>query len=376
MYVFFFFFFFFFNDTATTEIYTLSLHDALPISVRPGRRTRLPQLALGARPRRSLACSEGSDRRLESRPSSGGRPDLARPASVPARGVTATGHHPMLALSARCLCQRSQLLQGAAQQTRHLHLGDANALGDLSLGEIVDEAHMQYQALAWRDVPKHRRHGRIQLDQFKTLVVLAHCVAVGDEVAVGTRSRGVQRQRFVGLQGLQCVDHVLRVQLQILRKLVDRWRASALVGESLPCVAYLQRALLRTTGHVHGPSRVTEVAAHLTEDRRYRKRRKGVATIRVVAIQSLQQAQRRHLQQILKRLGGAAVAPCQAARERHEAMYEHIARTRIAVTLPAQKQLPRVVLRAGNGTQRRLGGSSHGGHADSFPYREDCKAEV
>src|SRR3989442_7701886 len=28
---------FFFNDTATTEIYTLSLHDALPISTRPAR---------------------------------------------------------------------------------------------------------------------------------------------------------------------------------------------------------------------------------------------------------------------------------------------------------------------------------------------------
>src|SRR5256885_17198866 len=28
------FFFFFFNDTATTEIYTLSLHDALPIYFR------------------------------------------------------------------------------------------------------------------------------------------------------------------------------------------------------------------------------------------------------------------------------------------------------------------------------------------------------
>src|SRR5215211_9055997 len=28
--------FFFFNDTATTEIYTLSLHDALPISVAGG----------------------------------------------------------------------------------------------------------------------------------------------------------------------------------------------------------------------------------------------------------------------------------------------------------------------------------------------------
>src|SRR2546428_11272841 len=31
------FFFFFFNDTATTEIYTLSLHDALPISCGAGR---------------------------------------------------------------------------------------------------------------------------------------------------------------------------------------------------------------------------------------------------------------------------------------------------------------------------------------------------
>src|SRR5712675_3270180 len=31
--LYFFFFFFFFNDTATTEIYTLSLHDALPISI-------------------------------------------------------------------------------------------------------------------------------------------------------------------------------------------------------------------------------------------------------------------------------------------------------------------------------------------------------
>ena len=35
-------FFFFFNDTATTEIYTLSLHDALPISAKvlPGVDTR------------------------------------------------------------------------------------------------------------------------------------------------------------------------------------------------------------------------------------------------------------------------------------------------------------------------------------------------
>src|SRR2546422_4405554 len=40
--------FFFFNDTATTEIYTLSLHDALPISIRewsPYRDVNPPHLA-------------------------------------------------------------------------------------------------------------------------------------------------------------------------------------------------------------------------------------------------------------------------------------------------------------------------------------------
>src|ERR1017187_1641151 len=35
--------YFFFNDTATTEIYTLSLHDALPISARNGRWRRTPR---------------------------------------------------------------------------------------------------------------------------------------------------------------------------------------------------------------------------------------------------------------------------------------------------------------------------------------------
>src|SRR5258707_10076655 len=42
------FFFFFFNDTATTEIYTLSLHDALPICKLPPACGRLSVAAAGA----------------------------------------------------------------------------------------------------------------------------------------------------------------------------------------------------------------------------------------------------------------------------------------------------------------------------------------
>src|SRR2546422_6307548 len=44
--------FFFFNDTATTEIYTLSLHDALPISGLPGA-SSVPVPTGGPKPCRS-----------------------------------------------------------------------------------------------------------------------------------------------------------------------------------------------------------------------------------------------------------------------------------------------------------------------------------
>src|SRR5690242_21284401 len=43
-------FFFFFNDTATTEIYTLSLHDALPISAAARARRSGPRPGTAAGP--------------------------------------------------------------------------------------------------------------------------------------------------------------------------------------------------------------------------------------------------------------------------------------------------------------------------------------
>src|SRR5271168_4347571 len=86
----FFFFFFFFNDTATTEIYTLSLHDALPIS-RPlegalgppgaGRRDHLSDLGRRRlasphrlrRPARGQACPRSPTRAPGLTPANGSR---------------------------------------------------------------------------------------------------------------------------------------------------------------------------------------------------------------------------------------------------------------------------------------------------------------
>src|SRR4051812_49784083 len=58
--------FFFFNDTATTEIYTLSLHDALPILhlLSPAGRQRRPDRSRGKRGR--LSRSEEHTSELQS----------------------------------------------------------------------------------------------------------------------------------------------------------------------------------------------------------------------------------------------------------------------------------------------------------------------
>src|SRR5215510_6459619 len=53
-YLFSFFLFFFFNDRATTEIYTLSLHDALPISP---RRMRYDGISVCSEMMRVASCS-------------------------------------------------------------------------------------------------------------------------------------------------------------------------------------------------------------------------------------------------------------------------------------------------------------------------------
>src|SRR3712207_8974664 len=51
-------FFFFFNDTATTEIYTLTLHDALPISTTNWNTSRLSALTASSWRTRSSASAE------------------------------------------------------------------------------------------------------------------------------------------------------------------------------------------------------------------------------------------------------------------------------------------------------------------------------
>src|SRR2546427_8818312 len=97
------FFFFFFNDTATTEIYTLSLHDALPIcdGARGTVRAAREGLRVGRRGRRLAALLPPVTRQLH-------------------RGRRSEEHTSELQSQSNLVCRL--LLEKKKQQGRHDYL--------------------------------------------------------------------------------------------------------------------------------------------------------------------------------------------------------------------------------------------------------------
>src|SRR2546426_6452532 len=127
-------FFFFFNDTATTEIYTLSLHDALPILGKPGalqslRIRRAPALDPGAaRPRQRLrAAVARSTPRLQ--PIERHRPAPRTHRGALPRRLTRSG-----ARHDRQLRSELRQLLAIARARRHGRRDDAELPADLGAG--------------------------------------------------------------------------------------------------------------------------------------------------------------------------------------------------------------------------------------------------
>src|SRR5690348_18392177 len=91
--------FFFFNDTATTEIYTLSLHDALPISRQgPGDPDRAAPRRAGGRGR----CREaGGDRRCGARQQPAAQEDR--------KSTRLNSSHPSISYAVFCLKKKKTL---------------------------------------------------------------------------------------------------------------------------------------------------------------------------------------------------------------------------------------------------------------------------
>src|SRR2546422_3747115 len=106
---------FFFNDTATTEIYTLSLHDALPISAargcaRPGRRRG--DRARGAGPLRRARVE--ADRR-------GGQAGAAQRRSADRKSTRLNSSHGYISYAVFCLKKKKKERRPQARVHRVSH---------------------------------------------------------------------------------------------------------------------------------------------------------------------------------------------------------------------------------------------------------------
>src|SRR3712207_8829353 len=103
------FLFFFFNDTATTEIYTLSLHDALPICGTPSRASAMnastwlahhPQQRSSSSPRTAIDCSDAVMPALPARRTS---------ASVDRKSTRLNSSHANISYAVFCLKKKKIL---------------------------------------------------------------------------------------------------------------------------------------------------------------------------------------------------------------------------------------------------------------------------
>src|SRR5256886_16028001 len=173
-------FIFFFNDTATTEIYTLSLHDALPIS----STVRTPARSSGASP-------ELRPRASAARPRPPGTPRTAPnvPRPAPARRPRACRPRTR---SAGLLCRRTSFAQCLPQQParpeqlrlRRAHR-DPRELRDLVMAvalHIVQHEHLP-------SAPRERRDRALQIQLY--------CCRTGRV------SRSLQRRRVSGGEDAQ-----------------------------------------------------------------------------------------------------------------------------------------------------------------------------
>src|SRR3712207_8568661 len=93
-------FFFFFNDTATTEIYTLSLHDALPICRSPrrqeGRENNEPPFRLSSVAVLTLLLSQG------------GTTASPRPAALDRKSTRLNSSHANISYAVFCLKKKKK----------------------------------------------------------------------------------------------------------------------------------------------------------------------------------------------------------------------------------------------------------------------------
>jgi hypothetical protein len=117
----------------------------------------------------------------------------------------------------------------------------------------------------------------------------------------------------------------------VLRDFARCRRAAELPRERRNRTVDLYPALLDRARDANGPSRVAEVALDLAENRRHREARERRAALELVPVDRFDEPDARHLDQVVHRLAGGAVAPRELAREGQESRDEAFARAQVTI---------------------------------------------
>ena len=167
---------------------------------------------------------------------------------------------------------------GAADQPRHLHLRDADALGDLRLRQVLDEAQVQDQAVALGQRLERGGDRRGVLDQLEALVLAP---SVGEAVAVAVAGRRALRPATPPRRPGRPPSRSSTSSTELVCSATSATEGerpsrppSSLIARST-CIA---RSCVAARD-VHRPAGVAEVALQLAEDRRHRVGGEGDAAV-------------------------------------------------------------------------------------------------
>src|SRR3954469_1681413 len=247
----------------------------------------------------------------------------------------------------------ARALERHPQDPRDLHLRDADVLADLALREVLDEAQVEDAVLARRERAHAAAHDVAALDEPERRALAADRLAERARLAVGAAGGVLERRRPRRRGELEAGEHALDAELGVVGELLRRRRAAVARGELLDRAGQRQHALLVAAGHLHRPRVVAVVALELADDRRDRVRGELAAALGVEALDGAQQADARDLDEVVERLGAAAVAAGEAAGERHEALDELVAGAEVAeACVPAEQALDARIARLGGAGQR------------------------
>src|SRR6478735_7556085 len=186
-----------------------------------------------------------------------------------------------------------QLLKRPSHDPRDLHLGDADAISDLVLGQALVEAHLQNAPLPLRE--RCVGCGSLYLDGLVAPLAASHRLDHRGRLGILAAAGCVERQSAARLVSLQRFPDILLGEVEPLGDL-SRGRAASELFAQLPC-RFLDghRPLLERARKAESADPIAEVAAKLAEDRRRGVGHKRLAPLRVETIECLEEAQKRYL---------------------------------------------------------------------------------